>query len=347
MTRASGLNFHGKRELLARGLFRSGASFMLSQLPGRSSLLILNYHRIGNPEEDLFDPGVFSATADQFDDQISYLKRRVLPVTLEEALDFVDGNIKEKSRCCRLLITFDDGYRDNYDLAYPILQSHGVQGVFFLATGLVGSCHLPWWDHIAYVVKTAQKRQFTLHYPADLVVNIDQNGLEESLRAILALYKRPDNADPARFIQEMADETKGKAPPKTQRRFLDWNEAREMIAGDMAIGSHTHSHQVLSQLKPEQQFKELSQSRAILKKQLGIKADALAYPVGIKGSFTRQTQLAAREAGYRAAFSHHGGTNLPGRMYRGDINRIGIGSQSWKRFRVQTSVCSFTGKYWP
>jgi peptidoglycan/xylan/chitin deacetylase (PgdA/CDA1 family) len=141
-----GLNFRGKRELLARGLLWSGASFLLSRLPARDSLLVLNYHRIGNPDDDLFDPGVFEATADQFNDQISHLKRRVSLVTLEEALAFIDGTIKEKTRRCRVLITFDDGYLDNYEIAYPILRSHGAQGVFFLVTSMVGSCQVPWWD---------------------------------------------------------------------------------------------------------------------------------------------------------------------------------------------------------
>jgi len=89
-----GFRFGGKRELLASGLLWSGAAFLLSQLPARDSLLVLNYHRIGNPEEDLFDPGVFSATAEEFSDQIAYLKRRVSPVTLEEALAFAAGTLK-------------------------------------------------------------------------------------------------------------------------------------------------------------------------------------------------------------------------------------------------------------
>jgi len=86
-----------------------------------------------------------------------------------------------------------------------------------------------------------------------------------------------------------------------------------MIAGGMAIGSHTHSHPVLSQLDPQWQFEELSKSRAILKEKLGIEADALAYPVGGRNSFTDATQRAAQEAGYRVAFSFHGGVNLPGK----------------------------------
>ena len=342
-----GRSFGGKRELLARGLLWSGASFLLSQLPARDSLLVLNYHRVGNPDEDLFDPGVFSATAEEFGDQISYLKRSLSPVTLEEALAFIDGTLKETARRCRVLITFDDGYLDNYTVAYPILRSLGVQGVFFLATDTVGSSRVPWWDHIAYLVKTARRRAFSLRYPADLAVDIDRNGLTESLQAILKLYKRPENADAARFIRELAEATQGDDPPATLRRFLSWDEAREMIRGGLAIGSHTHSHHVLSQLEPARQLEELSQSRAILKEQLGIEADALAYPVGAQASFTGRTQALAQDAGYRAAFSFYGGTNLPGRIAPYDVKRIGIGGQSRSRFRVQVSVCRFTGRFWP
>jgi len=120
-----------------------------------------------------------------------------------------------------------------------------------------------------------------------------------------------------------------------------------MSKGGMAIGSHTHSHHVLSQLEPDRQYEELSESRAILKEQLGVAADVLAYPVGGRTSFTDQTQTLAREAGYRAAFSYYGGTNLPGKTSPYDVSRISISDQSWSRFRVQKAVCRFTGSYLP
>jgi peptidoglycan/xylan/chitin deacetylase (PgdA/CDA1 family) len=341
------LNIGGKRELLARGLFWSGASHLLSLLPARDSLLILNYHRIGNPQDDLFDPGVFSATAEKFDDQVSYLKRHLSLVTLDEALAFIEGTIKEKTSRCRVLITFDDGYLDNYQLAYPILRTHGAQGVFFVATSMVGSCQVPWWDHIAYLVKTARRRRFSLGYPADLAVDIDQNGVNQSLKSILKFYKWPENSDPTRFIRELAEESQGEELPGTLRRFLDWNEAREMCKGGMAIGSHTHSHNLLSQLSPDRQREELSNSRAILKEKLGVEVDTLAYPVGARTSFTDQTQKLAKEAGYRAAFSFYGGTNLPGMTNPYDVYRVSIDDQSWSRFRVQSAVCRFNGKFWP
>jgi peptidoglycan/xylan/chitin deacetylase (PgdA/CDA1 family) len=342
-----GLKFGGKRELLARVFFWSGASFLLSQLPARDSLLVLNYHRIGNPDDDLFDPGVFSATAGEFNEQIAYLKRYHSLVSLDEALAFIDGSIKEKSPRSRILITFDDGYLDNYEIAFPILRSHGAQGVFFLTTSMVGSCHVPWWDRIAYLVKTARRRRFSISYPASLAVDIDKNGLNESLRVVLRSYKNPENAEPERFIRELAEEAGSENPPETVRRFLNWDEAREMSRGGMAIGSHTHSHRVLSQLEPDRQYEELSTSRAVLKKQLGAEVDVLAYPVGARTSFTEQTENATRDAGYRAAFSFYGGTNLQGKTSPYDVNRIGMDNQSRTRFRVQVAVCRFMGMYWP
>ena len=65
----------GKRELLAHGLYWSGTTLLFDRLPARDMLLVLNYHRIGNPDDDLFDPGVFSATGDQLNEHISSLKK--------------------------------------------------------------------------------------------------------------------------------------------------------------------------------------------------------------------------------------------------------------------------------
>jgi peptidoglycan/xylan/chitin deacetylase (PgdA/CDA1 family) len=339
----------GKRELLSQALLRSGAGFLLGQLPERNSLLVLNYHRIGNPHIDPFDPDVFSATGDQLNEQISYLKQYSSLVTLEEAVAFVDGEIDEKGgrRRCRVLITFDDGYLDNYEVAFPILRSHGVQGVFFLATDLVGTCSVPWWDHIAYLIKTGRRRRFSLRYPAELVVDLDRKGMAQSLREVLNLYKRPDNTDPTRFIRDLREEVRGDELSETMRRFLNWNEAREMISGGMAIGSHTNSHHVLSQLTLDQQRRELAESRSVLRQELGMEVEALAYPVGAATSFSNQTQQLAEAVGYRAAFSFYGGTNLPRRTQRYDIRRVGVGGQSWPRFKIQATVCRLTGHFWP
>ena len=295
--------FSGKRELLARGLYQSGVPHLLGRLPAKDLLLVLNYHRIGDRDADLFDPDIFSATGDEFDEQVSFLKKQDWLVTLEEAQAFIDGSTTDKTPRYRVLITFDDGYLDNYQIAFPVLRAHGAQGVFFLVTGIMGSGSVPWWDHIAFLLKTARQRQFTLTYPSELKVDLDRNGVIPSLREVLALYKSPINADGERFIRDVAEGAdSGRPLPTDERRFLNWDEAQKMLAGGMALGSHTHSHPVLSQLNADEQRTELTQSRTLLQEKLGIKADSIAYPVGATNSFSPLTEAIAQECGYRTAF---------------------------------------------
>jgi peptidoglycan/xylan/chitin deacetylase (PgdA/CDA1 family) len=148
-------------------------------------------------------------------------------------------------------------------------------------------------------------------------------------------------------MRELTEEAGGEETPGTLRRFLNWEEAQEMSGGGMAIGSHTHSHTVLSQLEPEQQRQELAKSKDIIMKKLGIEAKVLAYPVGHKTSFSNQTWRIAQELGYRCAFSHYGGVNLQAETSPYDVKRTKVVYQSQYRFRVQTAVCQFTGRFWP
>jgi peptidoglycan/xylan/chitin deacetylase (PgdA/CDA1 family) len=345
------LNTHkapGQRERFARGILRSGGLSALSLLPARDSLLVLTYHRIGNAESDPWDPGVFSATEEEFEQQVAYFKRQGALVTLEEALAFLEGKTKRGSSKCRVLFTFDDGYLDNYEIAFPILRSYGVQGVFFLCSALVGSNYMPWWDHLAYLVKNSSRKQFSLGYPQALDVDIEAKGIDESLYEIFSLYKSPENTDSKRFVAELKEAVNGKEVPADTRRFLNWEEARQMIVDGMAIGAHTHTHAMLSKLTRDEQHKELTYSRAVLAEKLGIAIDTLAYPFGIQSAFTDETQQIASECGFRAAFSYYGNiANVPdaGKLF--NVRRVCVGSQSWTRLQVQVGICRISGQFWP
>ena len=346
--RSSGM-LKGKRDFLAQLIYWSGGHFLMNCLPAQNSLLILVYHRIGNSSEDPFDPGVFSATGDQLDEQVKYLKKNFSLITLEEAKACIHGTVKENSRRCRVLITFDDGYLDNYQVAFPILRSHGAQGVFFLSTGLIGSSVVPWWDEIAFRLKTARKPQFSLRYPTDLSVDIVADGLQLSIRKVIDHYKNPQNKAPRDFMDQVRAAAQSEKPLEPTRRFLNWDEAKEMASGGMAIGSHCHSHSMLSKLDLEQQSYEMTHARSVLRERLGGNLDSIAYPVGIKGSFSDETQMLAQASGYEVAFSFYGGVNLLNRpMNPFDVKRVGVsGVQDQVRFRVQAATSRLAGRFWP
>jgi hypothetical protein len=121
-----------KRELAAQMSAATGLTRVLEWMPKRRLLMVLNYHRIGDAAQTPYDPGVFSATAEEFNAQITYLKRRFRFSSLGETRGILrGGNLPETS----VLITFDDGYIDNYTLAFPILRAH---------TDFIGTGKLPW-----------------------------------------------------------------------------------------------------------------------------------------------------------------------------------------------------------
>lgn len=333
-----------KREFIAQASANTGLTRLLESLPQQRMLMILTYHRIGNAADTPFDSNVFSATAEELDAQIAYFKRRFHMATLDGALATKDGN---GSRGVSALITFDDGYLDNYAVAFPILRSHGVQGVFFLPTAFIGTGRLPWWDSIAYIIKRSRNRQICLHYPQEEVFDLDADGVARVSMKVLRVFKQPTVTDTERFITGL-EEACGTGRPQgnSTRCFLNWEEAREMHRNGMAFGSHTHNHEVLSKLPAATQQEEAKQSREILERELGGTIDVMAYPVGRPQSFSSDTVEALKQTGYRAAFSHYGGLNRPGAIEPFNIRRHGVGEQSYSRLRLQTALGAATGSRW-
>jgi len=334
----------GKRELLARVCTWAGLTRILEGLPQRRALIVLNYHRIGNADETPFDSGVFSATAEQLESQISYFKSRFHMATLEEVFAMIGGDVP---RGTSVLITFDDGYLDNYTLAFPILRAQGVQGVFFLPTAFIGTGKLPWWDEIAYIVKHSVKERIRLEYPESTAFDLKGTGARRVSMQILRLFAQPAVKHPERFIAELEKVCEVSRPTGgADRCFLDWHEAREMQEHGMAFGSHTHSHEILTKLSPELQQEEARRSRKILERELNQKIDTLAYPVGLQHCFSAGTVNILEQMGYRAAFSFYGGSNLPGEIQPFDIRRYGVANQSHSRLRLQTAWGAATGAPW-
>jgi peptidoglycan/xylan/chitin deacetylase (PgdA/CDA1 family) len=334
----------GKRELLAKLCSVAGFTAVCEQWRKRPALIVLNYHRIGDSAKTQYDPGVFSATAEGFAWQIRYLKQHFEIATLDDAVAMIN---RERSLQPSVLITFDDGYLDNYEIAFPILRDAGVPATFFLPTAFVGSNRLPWWDLIAYIVKNGKSNRIRLSYPHVLELDLTRQSRAAAAVDVLRAYKHPDMQDHDRFIGELLQASESGLPTAgSEVCFLNWQQAREMQAAGMTFGSHTHNHEVLSKLSAERQHEELKYSREILERELNCRITTLAYPVGGGHAFSRSTQEIARRCGYRSAFSFYGGFNLTAEIQPYDVRRFGLEGQSHPRFRLQMALGSASGTTW-
>jgi peptidoglycan/xylan/chitin deacetylase (PgdA/CDA1 family) len=337
----------GKREALARWLHAVGIQSVLNRLPQRNSLLVINYHRVGDADSTPYDSGVFSATADEFKAQMEYVAENLRPVTLPEALLFLERE-EERNGRCRVLITFDDGYIDNFQIAFPILRRLGMQGVFFLPTSFIGTREVPWWDRVSYIVKSARNLRFELRRPNAIKFDLRASGAREVARQIVNLLRLSPPGDLERAVGELERVCDGASPDTSiDRCFMNWDEVRQLVEGGMTVGAHTHTHRMLAPLSEEEQRKELVESRSMLRDRLRSAVETVAYPLGAECSFTSETMRLARQTGYRAAFSFYGGLNRAGRTERFNVLRVAVDGQSVERFGTQSTMAALTDRFWP
>jgi peptidoglycan/xylan/chitin deacetylase (PgdA/CDA1 family) len=281
---------------------------------------VFNYHRIGDSEATPFDPNVFSCDTAHFDMQLAAIRSRFQMVTIAELGEMIE--LGRKMEAPLALVTFDDGYRDNYTNAFPVLKAHQMSAVFFVATSFVGSQSVPWWDEVAWMVKTTNRDNFVL--PGAPSIRVDHEKIGNTIRETLIAFKR----DPApihvklRHLQSVLE--RKLETTAGDSLFMNWEELREMRKAGMEVGSHSHSHAILSHLSEEEQFEELSQSRTIIERELGEPVFAVAYPVGGTMTYTTATQRLVARCGYQIGFSFDSGFNCDLKSRRYDLRRIAV-----------------------
>ena len=321
-----------KKDVVARVLSSAGILAGMEKFLDKPSLIVLAYHRIGSSSENLFDNQLYSASEEQFEAQVSYLKKHFNLVNAN-TMDLVDGP--------NAMITFDDGYRDNYINAFRIIKNLGATATFFITTGYINNPKLSWWDHIAYVITQSQLTSFELDYQAPIQVHRSNRG--QAIKKILDAIKHLENINYdylLSHIEERAQVVVDSEKLGTEL-FMDWNQIREMNDSGMAIGSHTHTHQILKQLDNEEQEKELFQSRTVLQEELGCEIYSLAYPVGNRDSFNIETKEIALKVGYKLGFSCYGGTGAEDKM---DIKRYSVDTKvSFPMFRARALMTHLFG----
>src|SRR5262249_1443350 len=125
---------------------------------------------------------------------------------------------------------------------------------------------------------------------------------------------------------------------RESRLFMNWAEVREMQSAGMDMGSHTHTHRLLSHLAPQQQRDELRISKEILQHQLGTPITAVAYPVGGRNAYTAETCAMAASVGYRLGFNFRRHNNPFPFQSPLDLGRLAVAEPITRR-QLQSSIC--------
>ncbi|MEI7893517.1 MAG: polysaccharide deacetylase family protein [Myxococcales bacterium] len=297
------LSIPGKKAFVASLLKRTRLTSLIPKL-SPALLIVLAYHRI-RPEEPGFDPpfdrGVFGPTVTEFEEQVGWLCRHYRILSEAELLALIARQAEPTDPCA--VITFDDAYKDNYRRARPVLERHGAPAIFFVASDIVERRRLGWWDQIAYLVK--QTALDTLLFRGETFALGDRVVV---IRRFLRAMKSEPAERTERFVEELASACQVELPSVEAQdaELMTWDELRESAGGVIAIGSHTHTHRVLSTLPTEVQRNELARSKYEIERHIGKEVRTVAFPTGGANAFTARTMQLAQETGYTAAFSYLG-----------------------------------------
>jgi peptidoglycan/xylan/chitin deacetylase (PgdA/CDA1 family) len=308
----------------------STALRLLGEWPG---VLVLNYHRIGRCDGQPWDPQAWSTTAEELDSQLRTLARHtqvIGPGEVSAAMDARPGR--------RVLITFDDGYRDNYELAFPLLRKHSLSATFFLVTGFLDSPRVAWWDEIAWMVNRADRAMADARQrlsrsgaagrasllPAELSFALPTR--DATIAALIMRYWTLPDGDGEPFLEELGELAGSGRCDASEAvdMWVTWGMARELHAAGMSIGGHTATHPVLARLSAECQREEVTTCGRRLHEELGTPMRWFAYPVGGRDTFTPVTQRALHECGVELAFSFYGGFVRPSQWEPLDVPRMHV-----------------------
>ncbi|WP_199453851.1 polysaccharide deacetylase family protein [Marinobacter sp. bablab_jr008] len=269
---------------------------------------ILMYHRIV--------PNVTPGAIDinRFRQQMRTIKRELNPVSLT---DLIVGHEKNNIPENAIVITFDDGYADFYDYAYPVLIEEKIPCTLFVTTGFVNGDNWLWPDRLRYCVDNTPQESIRLPGKSQ---SLSLRGCRTSVWNAIADYCLTlPNKEKIEFLDRVETELRV-APPKApppQFKALDWSQIREIAGAGFEIGSHSVSHPVMTSLDDESLRFELLQSKLEIERQIGRQVTSFCYPNGQPIDFDERVKTEVRRAGYRCGLAA-----FPGRATLGDLMAV-------------------------
>ena len=276
---------------------------------------VLMYHRVlprEVAEARRVEPGMF-VTPDTFERHLDWLLAsgfRVLP--LAEIVEALEGSRPLPPRACA--ITFDDGWRDNADHAFPALAKRDLPATIFLVTERVGTTGAFWPDEVARWLGG-------LAGPAagDVVRSFGWEPVPDATQAALRALKQISEAERPGALERLQQAAGGER--SKERELLDWDEVQRLSRDGISFESHGATHAILTRLEQNEDVqRELRSARETLRARRLGNADLLAYP---SGAHDERVRGLAKEAGYRAAFATRLGL-ATSRCDRWALPRIGL-----------------------
>ncbi|MFX0124501.1 MAG: polysaccharide deacetylase family protein [Candidatus Hodarchaeota archaeon] len=293
------------RFILSSLLYYSGLFYLCRKFILKGNPIILTYHRVIDPQHEkipLLD-GIY-VTKSTFQKHMDYLSKNCTVVPLHKIVNDIKNGRKFKDFTCS--ITFDDGWRDNYKHAFPVLKKYDLPATIFLATSFIGTNEWFWHDKVIYLIYRFMKtrnnlrreiEQLTRKWPYFLPLLNRPTLSENQLNEVISNLKKLSMDEINEIVNEMKTTLKLKDFP-SNRLVLNWGEIHEMAMQNITFGSHTANHLILTNLLPHEIASQLSRPKKTLEQHLNSEVTGFCYP---NGDFNSQLKQMVKDNGYEYA----------------------------------------------
>jgi len=268
---------------IAQVLYALGVLQLLQAIKLRNRTVVLMYHRVLTTDERQNAGSHPALVVDRrtFARQMALLKKRFVVLSVAELASYVERRHPLPSSSC--LVTFDDGWRDNYDNALPILSELRIPSLIFLPMNFIGRRRVFW-----------------------------QEALVQLLSRAVAVVRDPPARRPAieKLVSALAEQVGVPLDDLASTDgFIDWTHVDAMTRQGVTFGGHGLDHLLLTQVSDAQADAEIDGSKAALDERLAEPTPTFSYP---NGYWSPRLAERVRHAGYRLAFGAMGGPMTSG-----------------------------------
>lgn len=283
-------------------MYKAG-TFEIAHKLSPNVLTVLNYHRVDDPFREDFDTfrSNVSTTPAEFTRQMDYLAAKYNVISGAELADCVKKRRNLPPHAA--IVTFDDGYYDNYANAHPILKARNLPAIIFLTTDYIGDKKPFYWDLVAYCFHHTVKSQAELPR-LGLQTWVDDVSKNRSMQNWIALLKTMPDSEKQALVETLPGILGvSVAQDAFANVMMSWAQVKELSESGVEMGGHTASHPILTRIPPDAASAELVRSKQKIEAETGKRVLSFAYPNGQTGDFNADLMNRVRDAGYDIAFT--------------------------------------------
>jgi peptidoglycan/xylan/chitin deacetylase (PgdA/CDA1 family) len=293
------------KDWIKKGLVSSGAMRLAGQFGGRRAAILMYHSVMEDPSRESQTLGGIIHSSRVFQAQMELIAREYVAISLDDLQRaLADGrDIPARS----VVVTFDDGYADNYEVAMPILNRVGVPATFYVTVDCVENDSVPWPGRLRYAFLSTK----SMSWSDDSKGSWPLGDIAERDRAFLHasdVCAKLAGAAQQEFVRTVEADLQAGPPKPAQRFMMTWEQVRALVTKGHIVGSHTLTHPNMAYVDETAARTELTDSKRRLEEILRGPVVHFSYPCpALSPHWSENTRRMSQEAGYRTAVTTVGG----------------------------------------